>query len=99
MQGRRPRLGLGARLGLGCGPNPNPNPTPNPNQADALGRICAEPPCTPTASFLGAAYECRTVREFLLTPQGGGQGGGQGAFGDAAWLAAELDARQSIGEM
>jgi len=39
------------------------------------------------------------VREFLLTPQGGGQGGAQGAFGDAAWLAAELDARQSIGEM
>ena len=64
-------------------------------RADALARICAEPPRTPTARFLGAAYECRTVREFLLTPQGGGPG----CFGDAAWLAAELDARQSIGEM
>ena len=63
-------------------------------RADALGRICSEPPCTPTASFLKAAYKCRTLREFLLTPQGGGQG----AFGDAAWLASQLDARQSIGE-
>lgn len=72
-------------------------------RADALCRICAEPPRTPTAAFLATAYECRTLREFLLTPQGvqGGQRGnstGQGAFGDAAWLASQLDARQSIAE-
>ena len=30
-------------------------------RADALGRSCAAPPRTPTAAFLGLAYECRTV--------------------------------------
>ena len=51
-------------------------------RADALGRICAEAPTTPTTRFLAAAYECRTLREFLLTPQAP-----HGTFGDAAWLA------------
>ena len=81
-------------------------------RADALARICGAPPRTPTGAFLHAAYESRTVREFLLAPpptRGAGAGGGklggapsgtgkQGSFADASWMASGLDAGQSIAE-
>jgi len=60
----------------------------------ALGGTGRRPP-TSTSAFLAEAYQCGCTREFLLTPTGGASGG---TFGDAAWLAGELDTSQSIDE-
>ena len=57
-------------------------------------QVCFEL-CVETSAFLAEAYQCGCTREFLLTPTGGASGG---TFGDAAWLAGELDTSQSIDE-
>ena len=70
-------------------------------RADSLVRITAMAPQTPTCALLHAAYESRTVREFLLaTPAADGGAGKSGAhsFADASWMASGLDAGQSIAE-
>jgi len=76
-------------------------------RADALVRITSREPQSRTSALLHAAYESRTVREFLLAAPaggtgggmgGGGGGGGAGTFADASWMAAGLDAAQSISE-
>ena len=80
-------------------------------RADALTRIVGKQPMSPSCRMLLAAYESRTVREFLLTPASasGGHlvGGGSGSsgpsnsaasFADASWMASGLDAGQSISE-
>lgn len=82
-------------------------------QADALVRVCERRPRTPCLGFLAAAYQSRTVREFLLTPPPAPNGPAApaaaarlgerplrdtGTFADAGWLASGLDARQSVTE-
>ena len=64
-------------------------------QVDAFVRICSAQPTTPTCTFLAEAFQSRTVKEFLLTPH---NAHGVGSFGDAAWMASDLDAQQSITE-
>lgn len=67
-------------------------------QADALVRVCQKEPVTPTCAFLAEAYQSRTVREYLMTPPSALSSPGAGSFADAAWMASDLDALQSITE-
>ena len=59
-------------------------------RADAYVRACAAPPPTQMGAFLASVYRCRSVREFLVTPQAP-----HGTFGDAGWMASDLDALQA----
>lgn len=68
-------------------------------RADALARITAAPPQSPTCALLNAAYESRTVREFLMaSPNARGAKNGASSFADASWMASGLDAGQSISD-